>query len=130
MFLIQISSPSSFQLEKQKNDLLRELDDLKGQLEEQGGATAAQVDINRKREAELAQLRVDMAAQNEEHEKMVVDLRKKQALAIGELEEQVAALQKTKSKFEKDIHRLNAELIDANGQLEETQKAKVITYTT
>lgn len=116
---------SLLQLEKQKNDLLRELEDLKVQLEEQGGATATQIDMNRKREAELAQLRVDMTAQNEDHEKMVADLRKKQNHAIGELEEQVAVFQKSKSKLEKDVHRLNAELIDSNEQLEESQKLKV-----
>ena len=95
------------------------------QLEEQGGATAAQIDVNRKREAELAQLRLDMASQSEEHDKMVVDLRKKQSLALGEVEEQAAALQKTKAKLEKDIHRLNAEMVDTNEQLEESQKSKV-----
>lgn len=95
------------------------------QLEEQGGATAVQVDMNRKREAEITQLRMDMAAQSEEHEKMVNDLRKKQTLAVNELEEQVAMLQKGKSKLEKDVHRLNSELIDANESFEESQKLKV-----
>lgn len=105
--------------------MLRELEDLKGKLEEQGGATAAQIDMNRKREAELAQLRVDMTALNEEHEKMVSDIRKKQAQAVSELEEQVAAVQKSKSKLEKDVHRLNSEVIDTTEQLEESQKLKV-----
>ncbi len=114
------------QLEKQKNDLLRELEDLKLQLEEQGGATAAQIDVNRKREAELNQLRVDITAQNDNHEKVVSDLRKKQAMAVSELEEQVAALQKSKSKLEKDVHHANAEIIDLNDQFEDTQKVKVI----
>ena len=95
------------------------------QLEEQGGATAVQIDMNRKREAELNQLRVDMTSQNDEHEKMVNGLRKKQTQAVNELEEQVTMLQKGKSKFEKDVHRLNAELIDANESLEEAQKLKV-----
>lgn len=95
------------------------------QLEEQGGATATQIDMNRKREAELTQLRVDMASQSEEHEKMVGDLRKKQALAMGELEENVATLQKSKAKLEKEVHRVNAELMDANEQLDEVQKLKV-----
>ena len=104
---------------------MRELDDLKGQLEEQGGATAVQVDLNRKREAELTQLRVDMASQNEEHEKMVNDMRKKQNLAVNELEEQVAVVKKSKSKFEKDVQRLNAELADTRDQLEESMKLKV-----
>lgn len=107
--------------------MLRELEDHKVQLEEQGGATAIQIDMNRKREAELAQLRLDMTTQNEEHEKMVGDLRKKHNNAASDLEEQVAALQKSKSKYEKEAHRLNAEVIDTSGQLEDMQKAKVRT---
>ena len=107
--------------------MLRELEDLKIQLEEQGGATAVQIDMNRKREAELAQLRVDMTAQNEEHERMVSDLRKKQTQAVGELEEQVTMIQKSKSKLEKDVHRLNGDLMDTTEQLEESQKLKVNT---
>ena len=56
---------------------------------------------------------------------MVVDLRKKQAHAIRELKEQVAVFQKGKAKLEKDVHCLNAELVDSNEQLEESQKLKV-----
>ncbi len=113
------------QFEKQKNNLLREMEDLKIQLEEQGGATAAQMDTNRKREAELNQLRVDMAAQAEEHDKAVIDIRKKQGIAMSELEDQLAILQKSKSKLEKELNRVNAELVDSTGQLEDVEKAKV-----
>lgn len=81
--------------------------------------------MNRKREAELNQLRADMDAQNEEHEKNVADLKKKHANAVGELEEQVENLQKSKSKLEKDVHRLTAETGDMGGQLDDIQKAKV-----
>ena len=38
----------------------RELDDLAERLDEAGGATAAQVELNKKREAELAKLRRDL----------------------------------------------------------------------
>ena len=37
-----------------------ELDDLAERLDEAGGATAAQVELNKKREAELAKLRRDL----------------------------------------------------------------------
>ena len=84
-----------------------------------------QIEINRKRETELNQLRSDMDTQNEEHEKSVADLKKKHANAIAELEEQVENLQKSKNKLEKDVHRLNAESGDLGGQLDDTQKAKV-----
>ena len=66
-----------------------------------------------------------MDAQSEEHEKAVADLKKKHTNAIGELEEQVEGLQKSKSKLEKDVHRLSAESGDLGGQVEDMQKAKV-----
>ena len=84
-----------------------------------------QIEMNRKREAELNQLRSDMDTQNEEHEKTVADLKKKHVNAIGELEEQVETLQKSKSKLEKDVHRLTAETGDLGGQVDDIQKAKV-----
>jgi len=101
------------------------MEDLKIQLEEQGGATAAQVDVNRKREAELTQLRVDITSQSEDHEKAIADLRKKQGIAISELEDQLAIFQKSKGKLEKELNRVNAELVDTSGQLEDVEKAKV-----
>lgn len=88
----------------------------------------SQIEINRKRETELNQLRSDMDSQNEEHEKSVGDLKKKHANAITELEEQVENLQKSKNKLEKDVHRLTGESGDLGGQLDDTQKAKVDEY--
>ena len=105
--------------------MLRDLENLQIELDEQGGATAAQIDKNRKHEAELTQLRVNIATQEDEHEKMITDHRKRQANAIGELEEQMATLQKTKGKLEKDVHRVNAELMDTKSQLEDIEKTKV-----
>jgi septal ring factor EnvC (AmiA/AmiB activator) len=66
-----------------------------------------------------------MASQVEDHEKMVNDMRKKQTQAVNELEEQIEAVKKSKGKFEKDVHRLNAELIDTSEQVEEFKKLKV-----
>merc|ERR1711899_495932 len=43
--------------EKQKSTLARDLDDLTERLEEAGGATSAQIELNKKREAEIGKLR-------------------------------------------------------------------------
>ena len=40
--------------EKQKSDLARELEELHERLEEAGGLTSAQMELNKKREAEMA----------------------------------------------------------------------------
>ncbi len=113
------------QLEKQKNDLSKELEDLTDRLEEQGGATAVQADLSRKRENELAQSRATMDKQTEEHEQSMSDLRKKQAAAVGDLEEQLEATKKGKSKVDKDYQRLVAEHGDTASQLEDLTKSKV-----
>ena len=96
----------------------KELEDLTDRLEEQGGMASAQVflnhsyiitpsckniffikvELNRKRENELTQMRKDFDVQAEENEKTVADLRKKHAAAVTELEEKVDNLQKTKAK--------------------------------
>merc|ERR1711879_825275 len=44
-------------VEKQRSELSRELEELSERLEEAGGATAAQVELNKRREAEMAKLR-------------------------------------------------------------------------
>ncbi len=115
----------SLQVEKQKNDLSRELEDLNDRLEEQGGVTAVQTDLNRKREAELTQVRVDMEKQAEEHELAMSDVRKKHTKAAGELEEQLETLKKGKSKVDKDLQRLTAEHGDTTSQFDALTKAKV-----
>merc|ERR1712048_1288549 len=46
--------------ERQRSDLARELDQLGDRLNEAGGATNAQVELNKKREAEVAKFRKDL----------------------------------------------------------------------
>merc|ERR1719334_1093927 len=57
--------------EKQRSTLARELDDLGERLDEAGGATAAQVELNKKREAEIGKLRRDLEEANIQHEATV-----------------------------------------------------------
>lgn len=46
--------------DRAKGDLQRELDEITERLDEQGGATAAQIELNKKREAEMAKLKRDL----------------------------------------------------------------------
>merc|ERR1711879_753434 len=46
-------------VEKQRSELSRELEELSERLEEAGGATAAQVELNKRRETEMSKLRRD-----------------------------------------------------------------------
>ncbi|CAF4502692.1 unnamed protein product, partial [Rotaria magnacalcarata] len=62
--------------EKQRADLAREIDEMNDRLEEAGGATTTQVEMNKKREGELAKLRRDLEEANLQHEATAAQLRK------------------------------------------------------
>merc|ERR1712013_402612 len=59
------------QAERQRSDLSREIDQLGTRLDEAGGATVAQVELNKKREAEIVKLRKDVAMNLEKDKKLL-----------------------------------------------------------
>jgi len=90
--------------EKQRGTLARELDDLSERLEEAGGATSAQIELNKKREAEIGKLRRDLEEAAIQHESTLASLKKKHLDAVGEMSEQVDQLNKMKTKIDKEKH--------------------------
>jgi len=79
-------------------ELEREMDELSQKLDEAGGATQAQIEVNKKRESELQKLRRDLEETQAQNEAQIVTIRKKQQDAVNELTEQVEQLQKVKQK--------------------------------
>ena len=79
-------------MEKQKNDLMRELESLQEKIEETGDLATTQKELNKKRETELAQLKTDFQSQAEENERMMSELKKKHHSAMEELQEQVSGV--------------------------------------
>ncbi|CAF1187579.1 unnamed protein product [Rotaria sp. Silwood1] len=69
--------------EKQRADLARTVDEMNERLEEAGGATSTQVEMNKKRETELAKLRRDLEEANLQHEATTAQLRKKHQDAVN-----------------------------------------------
>ncbi len=67
-------------------------------LEEAGGSAAAQIEINKKREAELAKLKRDLDESNLQHEGNLNVLRKKHNDAVAEMGDQLDQLNKQKTK--------------------------------
>jgi len=110
--------------EKQRADLTRELDEMNDRLEEAGGATTTQVEMNKKREGELAKLRRDLEEANLQHEATAAQLRKKHQDAVNEMGEQIDQLQKLKNKLEKEKQSVKSELDDLRAQLDHAQKGK------
>jgi myosin protein heavy chain len=96
---VEAERSSRTKADRAKSDLQRELEELSERLDEAGGMTAAQVEVNKKREAELAKLRRDLEESNMNHENQLGALRKKHNDAVGEMGEQLDTLQKSKAKW-------------------------------
>ena len=112
-------------VEKQRADLARELEEISERLEEAGGATAAQIEMNKKREAEFQKMRRDLEEATLQHEATTATLRKKNADSVADLGEQIDNLQRVKQKLEKEKSELRLELDDVVSNMEQIAKLKV-----
>uniref|UniRef100_A0A8C3EY11 Myosin-7B n=1 Tax=Corvus moneduloides TaxID=1196302 RepID=A0A8C3EY11_CORMO len=110
--------------EKRCGELARELEEIRGSLEEAGGATAAQTELNKKREAEFQKMRRDLEEATLQHEATAAALRKKHADSTAELGEQIDNLQRVKQKLEKEKSELKMEIDDLAGRTETITKSK------
>lgn len=108
-----------------KADLQRELEELGDRLDEQGGMTAAQVEVNKKREAELAKLRRDLEEANMNHENQLAAIRKKHNDAVAELGDQIEQAQKQKAKVEKDKLQAQRDAEDLHSQIEAESSTRI-----
>ncbi|KAJ8412001.1 hypothetical protein AAFF_G00142680 [Aldrovandia affinis] len=111
-------------VEKQRGDVARELEELSDRLEEAGGATSAQIEVNKKREAEFLKLRRDLEEAMLHHETTAATLRKKHADSAAELAEQIDSLQRVKQKLEKERSEAKMEVDDLASNLEQLSKSK------
>merc|ERR1712130_594337 len=110
--------------ERQRSDLAREIDQLGERLDEASGATTAQVELNKKREAEVNKLRKDVEEANIQQESILSNLKRKQGDATAEMSEQIDALGKMKSKIEKDKVLIMNEIADARAATDEVMRAQ------
>merc|ERR1711890_69911 len=113
--------------ESQRSDLGREIDQLGTRLDEASGATTAQVELNKKREAEVQKLRKDVEEANIQQESILANLKRKQGDAIAEMSEQIDALGKMKSKIEKEKVAIMNEISDARAATDEVLRAQAST---
>ncbi|KAJ8259168.1 hypothetical protein COCON_G00181800 [Conger conger] len=111
-------------VEKQRGDVARELEELSERLEEAGGATSAQIEMNKKREVEFLKLRRDLEEAMLHHEATAAALRKKHADSMSELGEQIDSLQRVKQKLEKERSEAKMEADDLASNLEQLSKGK------
>ncbi|NXU42532.1 MYH4 protein, partial [Drymodes brunneopygia] len=112
--------------EKRCGELARELEGIRASLEEAGGATAAQRELDKKREAEFQKMRRDLEEATLQHEATAAALRKKHADSTAELGEQIDNLQRVKQKLEKEKSELKMEIDDLASRTQTITKSKAI----
>merc|ERR1712223_1138544 len=110
--------------ERQRSDLARELENLGERLGEASGATSAQIELNKKREAEVTKLRRDLEEAKIQQEATLLALKKKHADANAEMTEQIDQLGKMKAKVEKDKAHILHEIADARAATDEVCRSK------
>ncbi|XP_046881579.1 myosin, heavy chain 7B, cardiac muscle, beta a isoform X2 [Hypomesus transpacificus] len=124
---LETDKSSRAKVEKQRIDVARELEELSERLEEAGGATFAQIEMNKKREADVLKLRRDLEEAMLHHEATAGALRKKHADSVAELGEQIDSLQRVKQKLEKERGEVKMEADDLVSTVEHLSKAKANT---
>merc|ERR1712142_957348 len=97
---------------KNRNELVHEMQALTEQLEEAGGATAAQVDLIKRRDADFAKLKTEFEAATLKADNDYAALKKKNADSVAEMEETIENLGRVKAKAEKERQQLGLELDD------------------
>merc|ERR1712193_398544 len=110
--------------EKSRTMLKKDIEDISSRLEEAGSNTATQVELNKKREGELARLKGELEELNIAQEGTLAALRMKHNNTMSDLGEQIDSLNASKVKSEKDMSGLELDLRDARLDLEDAVKGK------
>ena len=109
---LEAERQSRAKAERQRAELSREYDELTDRLDESCVATAAQIELNKKRESEIMKMRKDLEECNIQHESTLFSLRKKQQDAVTEMSEQCDQLNKIKVRIEKDKQAVRLQVDD------------------
>merc|ERR1712241_1286838 len=110
--------------EKSRTMLKKDIEDISSRLEEAGSNTATQVELNKKREGELARIKAELEELNIAQEGTLAALRMKHNNTMADLGEQIDSLNGNKVKSEKDKAGMELDLRDARLDLEDAVKGK------
>ena len=108
--------------EKNHSGLSRDIEDLAEKLDDAGNNTSTQIELNKKRESELAKLKTDLDELNINHEGTLAALRQKHNNNMTEMGEQIDSLNKMKTKSEKDKANMERDLQECRAGLEESMR--------
>merc|ERR1712241_1636262 len=110
--------------EKNRSLLSRDIEDLGQKLEDAGNNTATQIELNKKRESELAKLKAELEESNIAHEGTLAALRQKHNNNMAEMGENIDGLNKMKAKSEKDKAGMERDLQEARAGLDEAMRER------
>merc|ERR1719391_445294 len=119
---LHIERQNRAKAEKNRTTLSRDIQDLGGRLEEAGSNTSTQIELNKKREAELLKLKGELEEANIAHEGTLAALRQKHNNTMAEMGEQIDGLNKNKAKAEKDKANMERELGETRGALDDAMR--------
>merc|ERR1719362_1793309 len=112
-------------VEHEKQGLQMQIISLSERLTEAESGSESQLDINRKREAEMAKLRKLLEEVHTESEQQIHTLRTKHQTAMMELQEQIERMSRDKEKVVKEKSVMKTEISELYAQIEILQSEKV-----
>merc|ERR1719320_1812337 len=119
---LHIERQNRAKAEKNRTTLSRDIQDLGGRLEEAGSNTSTQIELNKKREAELLKLKGELEEANIAHEGTLAALRQKHNNTMAEMGEQIDGLNKNKAKAEKDKANMERDLGETRAGLDDAMR--------
>ena len=119
---IHLERSARAKAEKSRSILSRDLEDIGNRLAEAGSHTSTQIELNKRREAELNKLKADLEESNIAHEGTLAALRQKHNNSMSDLGEQIDSINKNKAKSEKDKAGMERDLQECRAALEETMR--------
>merc|ERR1719489_375998 len=120
----KLKEATGLKREKSRSILKKDIEDIAARLEEAGANTSTQVELNKKREAELTRIKAELDELNISHEGLLAGMRMKHNNTMSDLGEQIDGLNGAKVKAEKDKAGMERDLADARANLEDGVKAK------
>merc|ERR1712119_177016 len=111
-------------VEREKQGYQMQIIQLSERLTEAEGGAESQLDINRKREAEMAKLRKLLEEVHTESEQQIHTLRTKHQTSMMELQEQIERMSRDKEKVVKEKSVMKTEISELYAQIEILQSEK------
>jgi len=111
-------------VELARKELEIQLEESNEQLEVQGGATSAQMEVSKKKDAECARLRKEIEELNVANDAALAAAKVKFNAALAEAQTEADNLNKARAKAEKEKSAAASELADVSSELDTSKKKK------